>query len=67
MKQKITITQVLTTVRTVFVEQGDDTIGDLQRLVALGVNNLGFDNVGELVSQEMKEFVDDINVDCLDC
>jgi hypothetical protein len=66
MKKQITITQVKTTVRTVFIEQESDTDEDLARYIARGINNLGFDNVGEFKSEDVNDFIDDINVDSLD-
>ena len=65
MKKQITITQVKTTVRTVFIEQENDTDEELALYVARGINNLGFDNVGEFKTQDINDFINDINVDSL--
>jgi len=61
----VTITRTVTTVRTIEVPQDSSTKEDIQILVAVGVNNLGFDNVGELKSEDINDFVDDINIDSI--
>ncbi len=62
---KLTIIRTVTTVRKISVEQGKDSKEEIQRIVALGVNALGFDNVGEFKSEDADEYVDDINIDSL--
>ena len=63
---KIIITRRTETVREIFVDAKGGTKESVQELVALGINNLGFEAIGDLVSENIEDYVDDINVDSLD-
>ena len=66
MKQKLILTQTIHKTRVIHVDVNNgDTKESIQELVAIGINNLGFDNVGELESEYINDFIDDINVDSL--
>ena len=61
----ILIKQTMVTVRKVDIQTGEKypDLKSLRELVALGVNNIGFDDIGSEVSVDCEQTVDGIEID----
>ena len=64
-KHTIVIEELKTTRRLVHIETDDKhpTLDSLRELVAMGINNLGFDEIGELMDSYSDISIDDSHID----
>jgi len=68
MKHTIKLIEVRTTIRNVTVDANDEfpDLDSIIKLVAEGVNNIGFDEIGDEESDERYQTINGIDVDSIE-